>query len=134
MDAVVDEELLERHDLLEESRHLGVGREPHDALDAGPVVPGPIEERDLAARRELLDVALEVPLSALCLVGDGKGDMAGEARVHVFAHALDRAAFAGRVAPLEEQEHALAGGAGPLLHLHQFDLERQQAGRVLAPP
>ena len=133
MDAVVHEKLLEGHHLLEESRHLGVGREAHDALDAGPVVPGSIEERDLASRRELFDVALEVPLSALGLVGNGKRDMTGEAWVHVLAHALDRATLAGCVTPLEEQEHALAVRARPLLHLHQFDLEREQAGRVLAP-
>ena len=132
MDAVVHEEPLEGHDLFEESRHLGVGGEPHDALDAGPVVPGPIEERDLTARGELFDVPLEVPLSALGLVGDGKGNVASGARVHVLAHALDRAALAGRVAPLEEQEHTLAARRGPLLHLHQFDLEREQAGRVVA--
>ena len=128
MDAVVDEELLERHDLFEEPGHLLVGREVHDAFDAGAVVPGPVEERDLAARRELLDVALEVPLAALPLAGSGQGHVAGEARVHVLAHALDRAALAGGVAPLEQQQHPLTVGACPLLHLHELDLEREQVG------
>ena len=128
MNAVVDEELLEGHHLIEESRHLGIGREAHDALDAGPVVPGPIEERDLTTCRELFDVPLEVPLTALGLVGNGKGDMAGEARVHVLAHALDRAALAGRVAPSKSKSTRSPLRARPLLHLHQFDLECRAGG------
>ena len=59
--------------------------------------------------------------------------MASEARVHVLAHALNRAALAGRVAPLEEQKHALAVRTRPLLHFHQFDLQRKQMCRVLPP-
>ena len=45
VDAVVDEELLERHDLAEEASDLLGGGELHHPLDAGPVVPGPVEER-----------------------------------------------------------------------------------------
>ena len=82
---------------------------------------------------QLLDVPLEVPLPALGLVGSGERHMTGEARVHVLAHALDRSALPGRVAPLEEQQHAFAGCADPLLHLHKFDLEGEQAFGVLAP-
>ena len=80
MDAVVHEELLERHDLFEEAVDLLVGGEPHHALDAGAVVPGPIEERDLAVGRELLDVALEVPLPALDVGRCLQRDVAREPR------------------------------------------------------
>jgi hypothetical protein len=41
--------------------------EAHDALDAGPVVPAAVEEHDLARGRQVLDIALEVPLAALHL-------------------------------------------------------------------
>ena len=68
MDAIVHEELLERNDLIEETHDLLVSRETHDAFDAGSVVPGSIEERNLTARRELFDVPLEIPLSLLDLV------------------------------------------------------------------
>ena len=37
------------------------------ALDAGPVVPGTVEQHEFAARGQLRDVALEEPLRALAL-------------------------------------------------------------------
>ena len=58
--------------------------------------------------------------------------MAGEARIHVLAHPLDRASLTGGIATLEEQQHSLAMCARPVLHLDQFDLEDEQSGRVLA--
>ena len=40
-----------------------VGRaEAHHALDAGAIVPGAVEEHDFAAGRQVLDIALEIPL------------------------------------------------------------------------
>ena len=41
--------------------------EPHDPLDAGPVVPGPVEHDDLAGRRQVRDVPLQIPLALLAL-------------------------------------------------------------------
>jgi hypothetical protein len=41
----------------------------------------------------------------------------------VLHEALDRAALAGRVAPLEEDDHALAGLLDPGLQLQQLDLQ-----------
>ena len=78
VDAVVDEEVLERHDLIEEPPDLGLARELHDPFDTGAVVPGSIEERDLAARRQLLHVALEVPLPDLGVVRCRERDVTGE--------------------------------------------------------
>ena len=40
------------------------GAEAHHLLDAGTVVPGPVEQHDLAIGRQVLHVALEVPLAA----------------------------------------------------------------------
>ena len=57
--------------------------------------------------------------------------MAGEPRVHVLAHPLDRAALARGVAALEQEEDALAVGARPGLHLHQLDLQLHEALLVL---
>ena len=42
-----------------------VRAEAHDALDAGAVVPGAVEEHDLAGARQVRHVALEVPLARL---------------------------------------------------------------------
>src|SRR5438093_4324243 len=48
---------------------LLVGAEAHHPLDAGPVVPAAVEQHHLARRRQVLNVALEVPLRALFLGG-----------------------------------------------------------------
>ena len=87
--------------------HLILGAEAHDALDAGAVVPAAVEQDDFAARRQVLDVALEIPLAALHLARFLERHDAGAARVQVLHEALDRAALAGRVAPLEDDDDAL---------------------------
>jgi hypothetical protein len=80
-----------------------VGRaEAHDPLDARAVVPGAVEEDDLAGRRQVLDVALEIPLRASRSVGLVQRHHARAARIQMFHEALDGAALAGRVAALEE--------------------------------
>ena len=69
--SVIDEELLEWHDLFEEPFHLVFGREVHHAFDTGPVVPGSIEEGHLAARWELFDITLEIPCPLSVSLGTG---------------------------------------------------------------
>ena len=53
-DAAADEHALELRAGAEELPHLVLAAEPHDALDAGAVVPGAVEEDDLAGRRQVL--------------------------------------------------------------------------------
>ena len=53
--------------MLEEPRDLLVGAETHDPLDAGAVVPAAVEDHDLATRREVRQVALDVHLRLLAL-------------------------------------------------------------------
>ena len=48
-----------------------IGAEPHDPLDPCPVVPGPIEQDDLAAGGEMGEVALDVQLAFLPIRGRG---------------------------------------------------------------
>ena len=69
------------------------------------------------------DVALEVPLAALDLARLFQRHHARAARIEVLHEALDGAALAGRVAPLEQDHHALAGLLHPGLQLEQFDLQ-----------
>ena len=47
------------------------------------------------------DIALEIPLRALAVVGRGQGGHAAHARVQALGDALDHAALAGRIAALE---------------------------------
>jgi hypothetical protein len=56
---------LEFGDLAHEFVILFVAAESHDSLNAGAVVPGSVEHGDLTPRREVFDVALEIPLAAL---------------------------------------------------------------------
>ena len=106
------------------------GAEAEHVLDAGAVVPAAIEEHDLAGRRQVGDVALEVPLRLLALGRARQRDDAGDARVEVLGDALDRAALAGGVATFEDDHDAAARDPHPLLHLHELGLEAQQLGLV----
>ena len=47
--------------------YSSIGAEAHHPFDAGAVVPGPVEQHDLPGRRQVGDVALEVPLALLGL-------------------------------------------------------------------
>ena len=78
--------------------------EAHHPLDAGAVVPAAVEQHDLAGRRQVRDVALEVPLRALALVRRRQRDDAADARIEALRDALDDAALAGRIAALEDHD------------------------------
>ena len=106
------------------------GAVAHDVLDAAAVVPGAVEQADLAGGGQVRDVALEVPLGALTLSGHGKGDHARDTRVEVLGDALDRPTLAGRVTALEDDDDAGSGSPDPLLHLDQLRLQPQQLGLV----
>src|SRR5699024_1993405 len=122
-DAGTHDHVLEHRDFAHELGVLRVGAEAHDALDAGAVVPGAVEEDDLATGREVLGVALEVPAGGLAfgrlLQGDGAGTTRGGPRVEAGAGA----GLAGGVAALEEDDVFLAGVRGPGLPLQQLGLE-----------
>ena len=124
VDAGADPHLLEPRRLAEELVVVVLGAVVHDVLDAGPVVPGAVEQHDLAGRGEVLDVPLEVPLATLSLGGLGQGHDSRPTRVEVLHEPLDGAALAGRVAPLEQDDQALVGVLDPLLELQQLDLQQ----------
>src|SRR5690349_14573411 len=63
--SVIDEVPLELGSSVEEILGL-VGRaETHDLFDPGAIVPAAVEQHDLTTRRQMLDVALEIPLCLL---------------------------------------------------------------------
>jgi hypothetical protein len=75
-------------------------------------------------------VALEVPLRALAVVGRGQRGHAHHARVQALGDALDHAALARRVAPLEQDHHLLARVLHPVLQLDQLALQAEQLAEV----
>src|SRR5262249_46362009 len=89
----------------------------HDALDAGAVVPRPVEEDHFAAGRKMRDVPLEIPLRGLALRRFLQCDDACAAGVEMFHEPLDGAAFASGVTALEQDHDARAGGLDPVLQL-----------------
>ena len=125
MHAAAHQLALELGRLAHEFGVFGVAAKAHDALDAGAVVPGAVEQHDLAARGQVLHVALEIPLAALVFGRLFQRHDACAARIQVLHEALDGAALAGRVAPLEQNHHALAGFLDPGLQLEQLDLQAE---------
>ena len=98
--------------------YCSLGAEAHHVLDAGAVVPAAVEDHDLARGREVLDVALHVHLRLLAVRGRGQRHEAEDARADALGDGLDRAALAGRVAALEDDDDAQALVLDPLLQVH----------------
>src|SRR5262249_40275503 len=63
LNTAVDNEQLELRANLEEVAMLLVSAEAHDVLNARPVIPAAVEDHDLARRRKVRDVALQIQLS-----------------------------------------------------------------------
>ena len=103
-----------RRALLEEALGLLLGAEAHHPLDAGAVVPAAIEDHDLARRREVPDVALDVHLRLLALGRRGERHHAEDPWADALGDPLDRAALAGRVPTLEDDADLGAGRLDPL--------------------
>ena len=121
--AAAGEVALELGHLAQELGVLGIGAEPHHPLDPGAVVPGAVEEHDLALGRQVLDVALEVPLALFDRRRLLERDHPGATRVEVLHEALDRPALARGVSTLEQDHDPLPGVLDPRLELEQLDLE-----------
>ena len=92
-------------------------------FDAGAVVPAAVEQDDFAARRQLGDIALKIPLAALALGRRAERHDAADARVQALGDALDDAALAGRVAALEDDHDPEALQADPFLQLDELELQ-----------
>src|SRR5690348_10498545 len=65
--AVADQHALEFRALADELQVFLIGTETHHPFDTGPVVPGTVEQHDLAMGRQMLHIALEIPLATLSL-------------------------------------------------------------------
>ena len=124
--AIVGKHLLEHRRLLQEGLGLLRGAEPHDTLHPRPVVPAAVEQHDLATRRQILQVALEVPLALLAFGRFGQRHGAALAWVHALRESCDDAALAGRVAPLDDHHQALSGRQHPARYIVELDLQGLQ--------
>jgi hypothetical protein len=113
------------------------GRRADDQLvrtaDGLVVVPGAVEQDDLADGGQVLCVPLEVPLAALALGGYLGRHHPRSPRVQVLGEVLDRAALADRVTALEEDHDAAACLVHPVLEREQLYLQ-QPLGMLISIP
>jgi hypothetical protein len=123
-DPVPGQHPLELRRLAQELHDLVRVCEAHHPLDACPVVPGPVEHDDLAGRRQVRDVALQVPLGLLALGRLVQGHHVRAARVQVLGEPLDRAALARRVTALEQDDQPALLRPDRTLQLQHLDLQR----------
>src|ERR1035438_3690618 len=122
-DAGACQHALKLRTTVEEFEILGLRAEAHHVLDSGAVVPTAVEQDDFSGGGQMRRVALKVPLRSLALRRRGEGDYLADARIQALGDALDGAALAGCVAPLEEDDYLESLVANPLLKLDEFDLE-----------
>jgi hypothetical protein len=97
--------------------------EAHHPFDPGAVVPAAVEDDDLARRRKVADVALQVHLAFLAFGRCRQRDDTEDARTHPLGDRLDGAALAGAVAPFEDDADLEPLVHHPLLQLDQFHVE-----------
>ncbi len=131
LDAAAHEHFFELGHRTEELFVFVVGAEIHHALDARAVVPAAVEQHHFAACRQMLRVALEIPLRAFAVVRRGQRRDAAHARIQTLRDALDRAALAGRIAALEDHDEPVARVHDPVLQLDQFALQAEQLAEIL---
>ena len=122
-----DDVPLELRANLEEALMLLLGAEAHDMFHAGPVVPTAVEDHDLACRRKVREIALDIHLRLFAVrwsrAAQRPGTCAGLTRSVMRP---DGAAFAGRIAALEHDDDPLAGRLHPILKKAQLGLEFAQ--------
>ncbi len=106
--------------------------EAHYPLHPGTVVPGPVEQNDLARRRKMRHIALKIPLALFPLGRRGQGDDAATARVKALGDSFDHPALSGGIAAFEQNDQFVIGGLHPILQSDQFGLKAQEIVEIFA--
>src|SRR6516162_7855544 len=125
-DAVVDDEQFELGAHLEEAAMLRLRTETHYVLDAGTVVPTAVEDHDLASRREMREVTLEIYLRLLAIGRRRQRHHSENAWANPLGDRLDRAALPGGIASFEDHHNAQALLLDPVLQGAKLDLQLPQ--------
>ena len=106
--------------------------EAHDALHAGAIVPGAVEDHELAPCRQVRHETLKIPLRILAIRRFARREDTRFPRAHMLGQPLDGAILAGAVAAFDDDEHARALGDQPALQFDELDLQRAQIVLVFA--
>ena len=121
-DALADQKALEAGTVPEKFSVLFRSTEAHHVLNAGAVIPAPVEDDDFTSGGQLFNVALSMELRFLPLARRGEGDHAKDARADTLHDALNHAAFAGSVSSFEKDHNAGVGRLDPVLELDQLNV------------
>jgi hypothetical protein len=84
-----------------------------------------VKEHDLTRRRQVSNIALEIPLCTLFFGRLAESRNATAARIHMFYKTLDRATLARRIPPFKNGHDAQVVLLSPIFHLQQFYVQRQ---------
>src|SRR6516225_4080690 len=118
----IDDVFFDLRAKLEKTSVLLLRAKSHNVFDAGAVVPAAIEDHDLAACRELLDVALHEHLCFLTIRGGRQGHHPIHPRAHALGDSLDGSTLAGGIAPFEHDDDARSRFFDPILQMTKLDL------------
>ncbi|OIQ67042.1 hypothetical protein GALL_513850 [mine drainage metagenome] len=129
-DARADQHTFEFGDVVKELLDLRLRGEAHHALDACAVIPRAVEQHALAARGQVGDVALEIPLGFFAIRRRGQRHGAHHAGVEALRDAFDYAALARAVTPLEDHHDLFVVMLHPILQLDKFGLQADQRVKV----
>ena len=98
--------------------------EAHYPLHACTVVPRTVEEHNFARCRQVLDIALEIPLAALRFSGLFQSHHPRTTRIQMFHITLNRTTFTRRITTFKQAHNTLAGFFHPALHFQQLNLQQ----------
>src|SRR5262249_3525241 len=99
---------------------------PHDVLHQGTVVPAPVEKHDLACRREVRKIALDIQLAFLTVGWRGKRDHPENARTDPFGNCFDGSALARAVTSLKNDDDPFALMFHPFLEDAELRLQADE--------
>src|SRR5262245_5559623 len=105
---------------------LGLRAKPHDALDAGAIVPTAVENHDFPGRRQVRQVSLDVHLRFFTLGGCGQRHHAEDPRTDAGGDGFNGAAFASTVPPLKDDANLQTLVPYPFLQLDELHVQLSQ--------
>src|SRR4029077_12860955 len=131
LDAAVYDVFFDLRAKFEEMVVLFFGAEAHDIFHAGAVVPTAVEDDDLARRRKMLHVTLDVHLRLLAFRRSGQSRDTKHARAHTLRDRFDGAPFARAIASFEYDHDPAAFRFDPFLEVTKFRLQPLQFLHIL---
>ena len=109
---------------------LVVRAKPHHPLDAGAIVPRPVEENHFSCGGKMRNIALEIPLGSFALGRRAQCNHMTYSWIEALGDPFDDAALAGRVSALEKNDDLQPLCLDPLLEFYELNLKLGQFGFV----